>query len=157
VRHLQFQDLIILLVETDSINLFDLLPILQGDDQIDPLFDPNAADAENRSNIDDANAAQRTPVNAQSRSARVSIPTAPDGSVTASINPPAGEVTVTPSPERIAEVEKTLRSCKTLLNLQVEWGGLTKEEQKATTTVKDEVKTALLPDQKRASNEKTPN
>jgi hypothetical protein len=106
---------------------------------------------------DDANAAQRTPVNAQSRSARVSIPTAPDRSVTASINQPAGEVTVTPSPERIAEVEKTLRSCKTLLNLQVEWGGLTKEEQKATTTVKDEVKTALLPDPKGASNEKTPN
>ena len=93
---------------------------------------------------DDANMASRTPVNAQSRSARVSIPTAKDGSVTATISPPAGEVTVTPSTERIAEVEKILRACKSLVNLQVEWGGLTKEEQKAATAVKDEVKTVLL-------------
>ena len=106
---------------------------------------------------DDGNMAQRTPVNAQSRSARVSVPTAPDGSVTASFNPPAGEVTVLPSDERIAEVTRILRGCKTLVNLQVEWGGLTKEEQKATTAVKDQVKAALLPDQKGASIEKTPN
>jgi hypothetical protein len=106
---------------------------------------------------DDANAASKTPVNAQSRSARVSIPTAKDGSVTATISPPAGEVAVIPSPERIAEVEKTLRSCKTLLNLQVEWGGLTKEEQKATTAAKDEVKAVLLAEQKGATGEKTPN
>jgi hypothetical protein len=106
---------------------------------------------------DDANAAQRTPVNAQSRSARVSIPTAKDGSVTATINPPAGEVTVTPSPERIAEVEKILRACKSLVNLQVEWGSLTKEEQKAATAAKDEVKAVLLAEQKGATGEKTPN
>jgi hypothetical protein len=93
---------------------------------------------------DDANLAQRTPVNAQSRIGRVSVPTAKDGSVTASFNPPAGEVTVTPSPERIAEVETIIRACKTLVNLQVEWGGLSKEEQKATIAVKDEVKAALL-------------
>ena len=93
---------------------------------------------------DDANAAQRTPVNAQSRIGRVSVPTGKDGSVTASFNPPAGEVTVTPSPERIAEVETIIRACKTLVNLQVEWGGLSKEEQKATIAVKDEVKAALL-------------
>ena len=106
---------------------------------------------------DDANAAQRTPVNAQSRSARVSVPTGKDGSVTATINPPAGEVTVTPSPERIAEVEKILRACKSLVNLQVEWGGLTKEEQKAATVAKDEVKAVLLAEQKFAPNEKTTN
>lgn len=106
---------------------------------------------------DDANAAQRTPVNAQSRIGRVSVPTAKDGSVTATISPPAGEVTVTPSPERIAEVEKILRACKSLVNLQVEWGGLTKEEQKATTPVKDEVKAVLLAEQKGAPSEKTPN
>jgi len=106
---------------------------------------------------DDANAASRTPVNAQSRSARVSIPTGKDGSVTATISPPAGEVTVTPSPERIAEVEKILRACKSLVNLQVEWGGLTKEEQKATTAAKDEVKAVLLAEQKGATGEKTPN
>jgi hypothetical protein len=93
---------------------------------------------------DDANLAQRTPVNAQSRIGRVSVPTGKDGSVTASFNPPAGEVTVTPSPERIAEVETIIRACKTLVNLQVEWGGLSKEEQKATIAVKDEVKAALL-------------
>jgi len=93
---------------------------------------------------DDANAAQRTPVNAQSRIGRVSVPTGKDGSVTASFNPPAGEVTVTPSPERIAEVETIIRACKTLVNLQVEWGGLSKEEQKATIAVKDEVKAQLL-------------
>lgn len=93
---------------------------------------------------DDANAAQRTPVNAQSRIGRVSVPIGKDGSVTASFNPPAGEVTVTPSPERIAEVETIIRACKTLVNLQVEWGGLSKEEQKATIAVKDEVKAALL-------------
>jgi hypothetical protein len=106
---------------------------------------------------DDANMAQRTPVNAQSRIGRVSVPTAKDGSVTATISPPAGEVTVTPSPERIAEVEKILRACKSLVNLQVEWGGLTKEEQKATTPVKDEVKAVLLAEQKGAPSEKTPN
>ena len=106
---------------------------------------------------DDANAAQRTPVNAQSRSARVSVPTAPDGSVTATISPPAGEVTVTPSDERIAEVTRILRGCKSLVNLQVEWGGLTKEEQKATTAVKDEVKGVLLSEQKGVLGEKTPN
>jgi len=93
---------------------------------------------------DDANLAQRTPVNAQSRIGRVSVPTGKDGSVTASFNPPAGEITVTPSPERIAEVETIIRACKTLVNLQVEWGGLSKEEQKATIAVKDEVKAALL-------------
>jgi hypothetical protein len=93
---------------------------------------------------DDANLAQRTTVNAQSRIGRVSVPTGKDGSVTASFNPPAGEVTVTPSPERIAEVETIIRACKTLVNLQVEWGGLSKEEQKATIAVKDEVKAALL-------------
>jgi hypothetical protein len=93
---------------------------------------------------DDANLAQRTPVNAQSRIGRVSVPTGKDGSVTASFNPPAGEVTVTPSPERIAEVETIIRACKTLVNLQVEWGGLSKEEQKATIAVKDEVKAQLL-------------
>jgi hypothetical protein len=93
---------------------------------------------------DDANLAQRTPVNAQSRIGRVSVPTGKDGSVTASFNPPAGEVTVTPSPERIAEVEKIIRACKTLVNLQVEWGGLSKEEQKATIAVKDEIKSQLL-------------
>jgi hypothetical protein len=93
---------------------------------------------------DDANMAQRTPVNAQSRIGRVSTSTQGNGSVTATINPPAGEVTVTLSPERIAEVEKILRACKSLVNLQVEWGGLTKEEQKATTAVKDEVKATLL-------------
>jgi hypothetical protein len=106
---------------------------------------------------DDANAASRTPVNAQSRSARVSIPTGKDGSVTATISPPAGEVTVTPSPERIAEVQNILRACKSLVNLQVEWGGLTKEEQKAATAVKDEVKAVLLAEQKGATGEKTPN
>jgi hypothetical protein len=106
---------------------------------------------------DDANAASRTPVNAQSRSARVSIPTGKDGSVTATISPPAGEVTVTPSPERIAEVEKILRACKSLVNLQVEWGGLTKEEQKAATAAKDEVKAVLLAEQKGTTGEKTPN
>ena len=106
---------------------------------------------------DDANAASRTPVNAQSRSARVSIPTAKDGSVNATISPPAGEVTVTPSPERIAEVENILRACKSLVNLQVEWGGLTKEEQKAATAAKDEVKAILLAEQKGATGEKTPN
>jgi len=106
---------------------------------------------------DDANAAQRTPVNAQSRSARVSVSTAKDGSVTATISPPAGEVTVTPSPERIAEVEKILRACKSLVNLQVEWGGLTKEEQKAATAAKDEVKAVLLAEQKGTPSEKTPN
>ena len=106
---------------------------------------------------DDANAAQNTPVNAQSRSARVSVPTTKNGSVTATISPPAGEVTVTPSPERIAEVQNILRACKSLVNLQVEWGGLTKEEQKTATTVKDEVKLALLSEQKVATSEKTPN
>jgi hypothetical protein len=106
---------------------------------------------------DDANAASKTPVNAQSRSARVSVPTAKDGSVTATISPPAGEVTVTPSPERIAEVEKILRACKSLVNLQVEWGGLTKEEQKAATAAKDEVKAVLLAEQKGAPSEKTQN
>jgi hypothetical protein len=93
---------------------------------------------------DDANMAQRTPVNAQSRIGRVSTSTQGNGSVTATINPPVGEVTVTLSPERIAKVEKILRACKSLVNLQVEWGGLTKEEQKATTAVKDEVKATLL-------------
>jgi hypothetical protein len=39
----------------------------------------------------------------------------------------------------------------------VEWGGLTKEEQKVATTVKDEVKLALLSEQKVATSEKTPN
>lgn len=93
---------------------------------------------------DDANMAQRTPVNAQSRIGRVSTSTQGNGSVTATISPPAGEVTVTPTPERIVEVETILRSCKSLVNLQVEWGGLTKEEQKAATAVKDEVKAILL-------------
>lgn len=93
---------------------------------------------------DDANMAQRTPVNAQSRIGRVSTSTQGNGSVTATISPPAGEVTVMPSPERIAEVQNILRACKSLVNLQVEWGGLTKEEQKATTAVKDEVKATLL-------------
>ena len=93
---------------------------------------------------DDGNMAQRTPVNAQSRIGRVSTSTQSNGSVTATISPPAGEVTVMPSPERIAEVQNILRACKSLVNLQVEWGGLTKEEQKAATAVKDEVKAILL-------------
>ena len=93
---------------------------------------------------DDGNMAQRTPVNAQSRIGRVSTSTQGNGSVTATISPPAGEVTVTPTPERIAEVQNILRACKSLVNLQVEWGGLTKEEQKAATAVKDEVKAILL-------------
>lgn len=93
---------------------------------------------------DDGNMAQRTPVNAQSRIGRVSTSTQSNGSVTATISPPAGEVTVTPTPERIAEVQNILRACKSLVNLQVEWGGLTKEEQKAATAVKDEVKATLL-------------
>ena len=93
---------------------------------------------------DDGNMAQRTPVNAQSRIGRVSTSTQGNGSVTATISPPAGEVTVMPSPERIAEVQNILRACKSLVNLQVEWGGLTKEEQKAATAVKDEVKAILL-------------
>lgn len=93
---------------------------------------------------DDGNMAQRTPVNAQSRIGRVSTSTQSNGSVTATILPPAGEVTVTPTPERIAEVQNILRACKSLVNLQVEWGGLTKEEQKAATAVKDEVKATLL-------------
>lgn len=93
---------------------------------------------------DDGNMAQKTPVNAQSRIGRVSASTQSNGSVTATISPPAGEVTVTPTPERIAEVQNILRACKSLVNLQVEWGGLTKEEQKAATAVKDEVKATLL-------------
>jgi hypothetical protein len=39
----------------------------------------------------------------------------------------------------------------------VEWGVLTKEEQKATTAVKDEVKGVLLSEQKGVLGEKTPN
>lgn len=93
---------------------------------------------------DDANMAQRTPVNAQSRIGRVSTSTQGNGSVTATILPPSGEVTIMPTPERIAEVQNILRACKSLVNLQVEWGGLTKEEQKATTAIKDEVKATLL-------------
>lgn len=93
---------------------------------------------------DDGNMAQSTPVNAQSRIGRVSTSTQGNGSVTATISPPAGEVTVTPTPGRIAEVQNILRACKSLVNLQVEWGGLTKEEQKAATAVKDEVKATLL-------------
>lgn len=108
---------------------------------------------------DDANLAQRTPVNAQSRSPRVSVPTASNGSVTATINPPSGEVTVTPSPERLKEAETILRACKTIVNLQVEWQGLSKEEQAALVTVKDGVKAKLLALQKgkEIGNAETPN
>jgi hypothetical protein len=93
---------------------------------------------------DDANAAQRTRPSPISRIGGASVSTAKDGSVTATLNPPTGEVTVTPTPERIAEVETIIRACKTLVNLQVEWGGLSKEEQKATIAVKDEIKSQLL-------------
>jgi hypothetical protein len=93
---------------------------------------------------DDANAAQRTRPSPISRIGGASVSTGKDGSVTATLNAPGGEVTIIPSAERIAEVETIIRACKTLVNLQVEWGGLSKEEQKATIAVKDEVKAQLL-------------
>jgi len=85
---------------------------------------------------DDANAASKTRHSA--------IPRVGGASSTITLNPPAGEVTVTPSDERIAAIINTLHACKSLVNLQVEWGGLTKEEQKLTIDVKDQVKAALL-------------
>jgi hypothetical protein len=96
---------------------------------------------------DDANAASKTRHSAIPRvggAVGATYPVGKDGSITASFNPPAGEVTIVPSDERIAEVINTLHACKTLVNLQVEWGGLTKEEQKLTIDVKDAVKAALL-------------
>jgi hypothetical protein len=85
---------------------------------------------------DDANAASKTRHSA--------IPRVGGLSSTITLNPPAGEITITPSDERIAEIINTLNACKSLVNLQVEWGGLTKEEQKLTIDVKDQVKAALL-------------
>lgn len=93
---------------------------------------------------DDANAASKTRPSHLPRVGGATITTNKDGSVTASIEPPAGEVSIAPSDERIAHIVNTLNACKSLLNLQVEWGGLTKEEQKLTIDVKDEVKAALL-------------
>ena len=93
---------------------------------------------------DDANAASRTRHSAIPRVGGATITTNKDGSVTASIDPPAGEVNIVPSDERIAHIVNTLNACKSLVNLQVEWGALTKEEQKLTSDVKDQVKAALL-------------
>jgi hypothetical protein len=84
---------------------------------------------------DDANAASKTRHSA--------IPRVGGASATITLNPPIGEVTVTPSDERIAAIINTLNACKTLVNLQVEWGALSKEEQKLTIDVKDAVKAAL--------------
>ena len=96
---------------------------------------------------DDANAASKTRPTPVPRNGGTSIPTGKDGSVTATLNPPAGEVLVAPTPERVAEVEKIIRACKSIVNLQVEWQGLTKEEQAACVKVKDEVKAVLLANQ----------
>jgi hypothetical protein len=85
---------------------------------------------------DDANAASKTRHSA--------IPRVGGVSSTITLNPPSGEVTITPSDERIAAIINTLNACKSLVNLQVEWGALTKEEQKLTIDVKDQVKAALL-------------
>lgn len=96
---------------------------------------------------DDANAASKGRVSHLPRTGGATIPVGKDGSITATFNPPAGEVSIVPSDERIAEVINTLHACKSLVNLQVEWGGLTKEEQKLTIDVKDQVKAALLASQ----------
>ena len=97
---------------------------------------------------DDANAASKTRPSHLPRMGGATISTGKDGSVTASFNPPTGEVSIIPSDERITQIINTLNACETLVNLQVEWGNLTKEEQKLTIDVKDEVKTALTKSQK---------
>lgn len=97
---------------------------------------------------DDANAASKTRPSHLPRMGGATLPTGKDGSVTALFNPPTGEVSIIPSDERIAQIINTLNACETLINLQVEWGNLTKEEQKLTIDVKDEVKTALTKSQK---------
>lgn len=98
---------------------------------------------------DDANAASKSRPGAIPRVAGASISTDKDGSVTATLNAPGGEVTVTPSQEDIERATKIIRACKTLVNLQVEWQGLPKEVQKEVVAVKDEVKAALVAAQKK--------
>lgn len=93
---------------------------------------------------DDANAAVKTRPGAIPRVSRASISTEKDGSITAALNAPGGEVTLTPSPEDIERAKGIIRACKTLVNLQVEWQGLPKEVQKEVVAVKDEVKAALV-------------
>lgn len=102
---------------------------------------------------DDANAAQRTRPAAIPRNSGVSVSTDKDGSVTATLNPPAGDVTVTPSKEDIERAAAIIRACKSLVNLQVEWQGMPKAVQKEIVAVKDEVKAALVAAQKPVTQE----
>jgi len=97
---------------------------------------------------DDGNAASLPRPGSVQRGGRGLVSTGKDGSVTATLNAPGGEVTVTPSQEEIDNAAKVIRACKTLVNLQVEWQGLSKELQKAVVGVKDEVKAALVAAQK---------
>src|SRR5580693_8392769 len=57
VRHFQSQNLVSLALDSNAFDFFHAVPFLQCDDQIQPLLDSNAADAENRSDVDDANTA----------------------------------------------------------------------------------------------------
>lgn len=100
---------------------------------------------------DDGNAATKAR-QAQNAAPKAMPRVEPNGSITATLNPPAGDVTVTPSVEDIARATEIIKGCKTLINLQVEWEGLPKEVQKAVIAVKDEVKATLLAAQPKAES-----
>src|SRR5205823_13164874 len=53
----QPKDLIKFLVKPDSIDRFQVLPLLQRHHEIETFLDPNTADPENRRHINDADAA----------------------------------------------------------------------------------------------------
>src|SRR5438105_4649149 len=54
VRHLQAKNPVKFAIKRDPVNRLDLLPVLQGHDKIEALLDANAANAENRSHVNDA-------------------------------------------------------------------------------------------------------
>src|SRR6266498_109307 len=57
VRHLKPKNFVKFPIKPDPIHGFHLLPVFQCSDKVEALFDSNAANAENGSYVDDANAA----------------------------------------------------------------------------------------------------
>src|SRR6266436_899593 len=67
VRHFKSENFVKLAVETDPINLINLLPVLQGNNKIETLFDSDTANPENLRYIDNSDAAGSANQNANAK------------------------------------------------------------------------------------------